>query len=596
MNSRAFTLGAALGALPGLFVAVVLRIMNPWFLDRPVLYLVLAMGVPALLCGGVLRLVLGPGGSVRRARGGLFAQAVVIVGLAAVPRPHFDDVEVLVYGVDGATWRVIDPMIQAGELRGFDQLRRDGSAGVLRSMEPMFSPLLWTTIASGQAPDAHGVRGFHVKSTDSRVARFWDIAERVGHRRIGLYKWLVTYPPRPVPGFIVPAWLAAEPDTWPPDLRFIKELELSNRQKRKRREAVRSTPALLVDGLRHGLRFGTVVEAAAWKLRERLTRPGEQDRRLALERIRVLLDRDTFFHATWTHEPQLATFTVYATDALAHLMWRYHEPEAYDDVLPVDPAEVDAWGEGIRDAYRLADQVLQELRHALPPDATLLVISDHGFKPLLPGEGNKAYFAPLTKRLQSRLSAEVGPVDVSKVGYKLAVMLTEDERPLTDLGAAIDGLVDGAGRPFYRWESLPETGRGLGLTLVDEAVTPERIAAGTVGGEPMADYVRMDDAHSGDHDSAGVFLAVGPRVPVGMPQAELGLLDIAPTVLGLLDLPKADDMIGQAIYGGPGDGPASYSSLLDELDWGPWTQEAGDPAQTDDAVNEERLRELGYIE
>jgi arylsulfatase A-like enzyme len=259
-------------------------------------------------------------------------------------------------------------------------------------------------------------------------------------------------------------------------------------------------------------------------------------------------------------------------------------------VKPVDPSEVDEWGEAIRDAYRLADAILGELRHALPSGAKLLVISDHGFKALLPGQGNKAYFAPLTKRLQERLSAQVGPVQVSKVGYKLAVMLTEDDRPLKDLAAAVEGLLEQNGQPFYRWEELPDTGRGLGLTLVDEDVTAERIAAGTVLGEPMKDYVRMDDTHSGDHDSAGIFMAVGTGIPVGLPQDELGLLDIAPTVLGLLGLPKAQDMAGKAVYGGPSGGPASYSGLLEELDWGEWA------GQNSDQVNEERLRELGYVE
>jgi len=400
----------------------------------------------------------------------------------------------------------------------------------------------------------------------------------------------VTSPPRPLAGFVVPAWLAAEPDTWPSDLRFVKELELSNRQKRKRREATRSTPVLLADGLLHGVRFGTVFEAGIWKVRERLTRPGEEDRRVALERIRVLLDRDTFFHATWTHEPQLATFTLYATDALSHLMWRYHEPEAFADSRPVPARDVEAWGESLRDAYRLADQVLAELRHALPPNATLLVLSDHGFKALRPGEGNKAYFAPLTQRLQARLTESVGPVDVSKVGYKLAVMLTQDDLPLDALTGAVESLEDESGQPFYRWEALPDSDRGVGLTLVDEAVTPERIAGGTVGGEPMAGYVKMDDAHSGDHDSAGVLLVAGPGIAADVAQPEVGLLDIAPTVLGLLDLPKADDMPGRVLYGGPDGGPPSYTPLLQDLDWGPWAGE------TADDVNEERLRQLGYIE
>jgi len=588
--SRAFARGAALGALPALLAAVAIRTVNPWFLDRPLLYALLAMGVPALLLGLLARLVFGGGGSSRRALAGLLAQTVLLLALAVLPRPRLSSVEVMVYGVDGATWDVIDPLIAVGELPAFEELADEGGRGVLRSMEPMFSPLLWTTMATGRVPDVHGVRGFHVRSRDCRVPRFWDVAEQEGGKRIGLYKWLVTSPPRPVQGFVVPAWLAAQPDTWPEELRFVKELELSNRQKRKRVDATRSTPELLLDGISHGLRFGTLLEAATWKVRERLQRPGEEDRRVALEHLRVLLDRDTFFHATWTHEPELATFTLYATDALAHLLWRYHEPAAFAEVDPVPAEDVERWGTAIEDAYRLADDILAELRHGLPASADLLVVSDHGFKALLPGEGNKSYFAPLTMRLKERLSAAVGPVDVAKVGYKLAVSMIQDDRPIAELEAALETLVEADGQAFYRWEPMPDSDRTLGLTLVDEDVTEGRIAQGTVGGEPMSDYVRMDEAFSGDHDDRGVLLAAGPAIPRGEELDEAGLLDIAPTVLGLLGLAKAGDQEGRAIFGGPGHGPRSRDDLVDRLDWGRFG------ADDSDEVNEERLRQLGYTE
>ena len=122
---------------------------------------------------------------------------------ARTPGP-VTETRVLVYGVDGATFDVIDAHI--GELPNFERLAREGARATLTSMEPMFSPPLWTTIASGRPASEHGVLGFRVHSDDCKVARFWDVAEHAG-MGVGLYKWLVDYPPRAFAhgGFWVPS-------------------------------------------------------------------------------------------------------------------------------------------------------------------------------------------------------------------------------------------------------------------------------------------------------------------------------------------------------------------------------------------------------
>jgi predicted AlkP superfamily phosphohydrolase/phosphomutase len=59
---------------------------------------------------------------------------------------------VLFIGVDGADWEIIQPLMQRGRLPHFAQIVRDGAAGELESIEPMLSPLLWTTMATGKLP------------------------------------------------------------------------------------------------------------------------------------------------------------------------------------------------------------------------------------------------------------------------------------------------------------------------------------------------------------------------------------------------------------------------------------------------------------
>ena len=72
------------------------------------------------------------------------------------PPPTGD--RVVLIGIDAGTWDVIRPLLAKGDLPNVRGLMERGWSGVLRSMEPMVSPALWTTIASGRPPEQHGIR------------------------------------------------------------------------------------------------------------------------------------------------------------------------------------------------------------------------------------------------------------------------------------------------------------------------------------------------------------------------------------------------------------------------------------------------------
>ena len=153
------------------------------------------------------------------------------------------------------------------------------------------------------------------------------------------------------------------------------------------------------------------------------------------------------------------------------------------------------------------------------------------------------------------------------------------------LEASVRALLDSEGEPVYRVERIPQDPLALGLSLEEEEVDEAAIAGGTVGGEPLSHYLRLAPPFLGDHDSAGILLAAGP----GVPQADLGevdLVDIAPSLLGLLGIAPADDQLGQVLFGTRLPGPASRDELV-----GDWLLGEGV-----DGVDEERLRALGYVE
>ena len=104
-------------------------------------------------------------------------------------------------GIDGATWTVLGPMLERGELPAFQRLVREGtSLPRLDTLQVTESPVIWTTVATGQRPLYHNIRGFTarlpnghlipVTSSQRRARAIWELANRRGlsvgrHRLVG---------------------------------------------------------------------------------------------------------------------------------------------------------------------------------------------------------------------------------------------------------------------------------------------------------------------------------------------------------------------------------------------------------------------------
>ena len=139
--------------------------------------------------------------------------------------------KMLVVGWDGATFDVIRPMLERGELPNLARLIDGGARGPLRSTMPPSSAVAWSTFMTGRAPANHGIFGFYrsndhayrarlIDSRDLDGPRFWDWLGEAGYRT-GVINVPLTYPPRPLNGFLVGGMLtpgAEEIFTYPTDL------------------------------------------------------------------------------------------------------------------------------------------------------------------------------------------------------------------------------------------------------------------------------------------------------------------------------------------------------------------------------------------
>jgi predicted AlkP superfamily phosphohydrolase/phosphomutase len=144
---------------------------------------------------------------------------------SAVPR-------VLVVGFDSATWLVMGPLLEAGRLPTLARLVAEGAHGPLRSSIPYVSAAAWVTFATGSNPGRHGVYDFVRRRADSydvelvsagqvRAPTLWQLLSAAG-RRVGVLNVPMTYPPCAVNGALVAGMLTPSlqsPFTYPPDLR-----------------------------------------------------------------------------------------------------------------------------------------------------------------------------------------------------------------------------------------------------------------------------------------------------------------------------------------------------------------------------------------
>jgi predicted AlkP superfamily phosphohydrolase/phosphomutase len=142
------------------------------------------------------------------------ATAVLVFAAAASSacRREPRGARVYVVGMDGATWDVIDPLIERGKLPVFKALKEGGAWARLRTFDPTLSAVVWTSIATGKTMIKHGIvdwtyvnrQNIRVpySSSEKRTPSLWEMMDEHGLRSVVL-NWFVTYPPDAVRGVMV---------------------------------------------------------------------------------------------------------------------------------------------------------------------------------------------------------------------------------------------------------------------------------------------------------------------------------------------------------------------------------------------------------
>jgi len=337
---------------------------------------------------------------------------IAAFALATPAEAHDQQRPVVVIGVDGMTFDLIDPLVQAGQMPNTAALLQRGTKAILTSEKPMRSPALWTTLATGQPRSVHGIYDFVtgsgywprskrakkqtlVTSNMRRSPALWTWVGRAKKRSL-VVGWLNTWPAEDIVGTMVAPYVA-----------LGTRRQTSIKGKIYTDAAQQFAPAAIEKTLRPLVVASDSVEAE--QIASLIDEPPKGSKLYkAVPRLRRYLYTvrwsiaSTITNTAMMEEQlrskdyELAMTYFDGADTLAHRFWLMRQP--VDEIATrlrhhnMDPAVApelkQRFGKVLEGYYKLVDRMIGRLAAAAGEDATIFVISDHGWGSL--PKGSKA--------------------------------------------------------------------------------------------------------------------------------------------------------------------------------------------------------------
>jgi predicted AlkP superfamily phosphohydrolase/phosphomutase len=486
----------------------------------------------------------------------------------------------LVIGLDGGTFRLLNPLMERGLLPNLAMLVENGTWGELHSTVPPVTAPAWSSFMTGKNPGKHRLFGWQepmaeagerswANSHSIRGEKLWHAVGRQG-RRVGVLNVPMTYPPEEVSGFLVSGMLTPSVEsefTYPPELGArLRELEYVI-------EVYNRSQGINTDSQEALLRFIDDLEKA-------------------------LLSRETAINVLWPQRLDDFSMVVFETpDRIQHFLWGRLE-QALMGSRPQRQGELAARAV---DLYWKIDAIVGQLLAKLDDNSFVFVVSDHGFCPLhtylhlnnwLESEGLLTYAGrmALRRRAKGLLSGakRVLPRRALDRGRQAlgAAKLIDWSRTKAYRGHPSESAVfinlrgrepQGVVEPGAEYERLRRQIKNdlvqlrdprNGSRVVERVLLREEVYAGPYVGEAPDLLLEMTESYHvgfdrsgpdiledaktkglGAHARTGILIAWGPGVRKGGNIDGASIVDVAPTALYAMGLAVPDDVDGKVIRG-----------------------------------------------
>lgn len=348
--------------------------------------------------------------------------------------------QLIILGLDGATFDLLLPWAQAGHLPHLASLLKRGTHAPLRSVIPPLTPCAWTTMLTGTNPGRHGVYDFVLPQPGSYGRRLATAADRATRPL-----WLLANDAGCTAGVV------NVPTTYPPD--DLQGYMISG---------MMGAPAFEPRVVRPEALYAEIKAAVGEFIMQPVNR---NSRGYDLSALKAqIANREATFSYLLDHYPtDLFVGVLNYTDHLEH--WFFT-----DRALPGSEAEV---ADMILYGYQAADRLLGLLLERLDPQGHVLVVSDHGAGPL------QAYLNIDRLLVEAGLLTFRGAAAVSRGGWRRRLARAVPDwlrerlprslrrRALEQVRQEYEGEIDWAQTRVFR------RGSGYGLTLNLQGREPE---------------------------------------------------------------------------------------------------------------------------
>ena len=521
---------------------------------------------------------------------------------------------VLIIGWDGVDWKVLQPMLDAGQLPNLSALIERGAYGDCMSTVPSHSWCAWPSFMTGLNPAGHGVfdilehkpgvsRRLPITYKSIKARTIFDDLTDAGKTSLALNIPL-TFPTPPIKGKLIAGGVlpASRSYTYPTELQTELDEKapfpingMSWTTYRNRPEAFLEEAAEITAKRQHAFEY--------------------------------LLD---------TTEWEFGVLVYVSTDRIQHCLMEYIHPEhpRYPELKDSPVAKQ------TRAVYQQLDEGLGRLLDRTTDRDLVMFMSDHGHQActrtctmdrilhhlgyLQFGRGSFAFnlirWGPGRRiarriydllKLHGRVSIPASPIEWSKTRVYTSVVSTGEGVSVNLKGREPEGIVDRRDYERVRDDVAaalgefrdPETGNApiskiyrkeevLSGRFLDEAPDLLLVPAPFYSLTHAKGMVEAADWLSGDHRIEGVLVATGPEVQKGPLPAPARLIDLGPTSLAALDAASGVPRDGEVLQYLVGDKTLQVSEDL------VGARGVSDEGLTSDEEGEieDHLRGLGYVE
>ncbi len=531
---------------------------------------------------------------------------------------------VLLIGLDGATFSVLDPLMHEGVMPCLKDLIASGVRSELASVIPALTPPAWTSLMTGRSPGNHGIFDFLrfefrplgrelrvLDSGDVECETVWSMLARHGLKTTVL-NFPMTFPARGISGNVVPGWVP-----W-------RHLRLA------------CYPRTLYGKLTEVLPdFNPRELAMDMSLEERaLEGCNREEEYEGLIKLHIRRERQWFQvmrHLMREEPADVASVLFDGVDKLQHVCWRFLD-RAFFPALPSD-AESRIRGLCL-EYFREVDQFIGEMVAMAGKEASVIIASDHGFGPTVEVFHLNAWLHQHgylvwanAANVEQKHAETLGMGTMARRFYEIDWDKTTAYCP-TPSGNGIyitPPSPDGRGVPAAHYDRFrrelveklskfvdPATGEPV-ITQIwtrEEAFAGARMASapdltlclrdgGLVSILPSETLLKPRSEIAGAHRPNGVFISTGPGMRRGVSLSGLSILDVTPVLLHQLGLPVPQDLEGQvpeAIFE-PGylrSHPVVFENQAADSQALPAPFPAMDVQMESDVIGQ--LRALGYME